>query len=77
MPAAYNSQSAPGGAAVNPVVAPGLALLPPPPNTQLLHLLLSSRSETNFGSFVQQLQLCYLGASFYLISNLSCRENYP
>lgn len=25
MPAAYNSQSAPGGAAVNPIVAPGLA----------------------------------------------------
>lgn len=78
MPVAYNSQRAPGGASINPVVAPELASLAPlpPPNAQLLLLLSPSLSETNFANFVRQLQLCYLAAFLYHTKNLSCPENY-
>jgi hypothetical protein len=79
MLAAYNSQSAPGGTAVNPVLTPGLAS--PAPllllKTKLLHLLSTSQSESNFEIFDKNLQLRYLTPFSYHTHSLSCPEHFP
>lgn len=79
MPADYNSQSAAGGPAVNPVVAPGLAIPAP-----CLVLKLNcctyfqpSQSETNLEIFYQQLHLRYLDSFLYHKNKLSFPEHYP
>lgn len=79
MHANYNSQSAAGGPAVNPVWATVLASLVPflvlKPNC--CTYFQPSQSETNFGIFDKQLQLRYLDSFPYHINKLSFSEHYP
>lgn len=63
MPAAYNSQSAPGSPRLTPSWPGAGHLLPlPSPRTQWWHWLSPARSETNFANVAQQLPLCDLAA---------------
>lgn len=79
MHADYNSQSAAGGPAVNPVMAIGLTSPVPflalKPNC--CTYFQPSQSETNFGIFNKQLQLRYLDSFPYHINQLSFTEHYP